>query len=135
MKLRRAVALTLTVFYLHGYTLNRITLFALIFSIGILVVIGVVAVGVILYAIGINNDLVKLKNDKSWMPSMAIHLEGMPGSVVSSRIFFQAAAAFPSSRSATSLSAACCSGSNKICARYFVCPIFHLHSYYTPTQV
>src|SRR5205085_4476751 len=32
-----ALALTLTVFYLYGYTLNRITLFALIFSIGILV--------------------------------------------------------------------------------------------------
>ncbi len=31
------LALTLVVFYLHGYTLNRITLFALIFSIGILV--------------------------------------------------------------------------------------------------
>ena len=31
------MALTLTVFYLYGYTLNRITLFALIFSIGILV--------------------------------------------------------------------------------------------------
>jgi multidrug efflux pump subunit AcrB len=31
------LALTLAVFYLHGYTLNRITLFALIFSIGILV--------------------------------------------------------------------------------------------------
>ncbi|MGH9819348.1 MAG: efflux RND transporter permease subunit, partial [Pyrinomonadaceae bacterium] len=31
------LALTLTVFYLSGYTLNRITLFALIFSIGILV--------------------------------------------------------------------------------------------------
>ena len=31
------LALTLTVFYLGGYTLNRITLFALIFSIGILV--------------------------------------------------------------------------------------------------
>ena len=31
------LALTLTVFYLYGYTLNRITLFALIFSIGILV--------------------------------------------------------------------------------------------------
>ena len=30
------LALTLTVFYLYGYTLNRITLFALIFSIGIL---------------------------------------------------------------------------------------------------
>ncbi len=31
------LALTLSVFYLYGYTLNRITLFALIFSIGILV--------------------------------------------------------------------------------------------------
>lgn len=31
------LALTLTVFYLLGYTLNRVTLFALIFSIGILV--------------------------------------------------------------------------------------------------
>jgi multidrug efflux pump subunit AcrB len=31
------LALTLTVFYLTGYTLNRVTLFALIFSIGILV--------------------------------------------------------------------------------------------------
>jgi multidrug efflux pump subunit AcrB len=31
------LALTLVVFYLYGYTLNRITLFALIFSIGILV--------------------------------------------------------------------------------------------------
>ena len=31
------LALTLAVFYLYGYTLNRITLFALIFSIGILV--------------------------------------------------------------------------------------------------
>ena len=31
------LALTLTVFYLYGFTLNRITLFALIFSIGILV--------------------------------------------------------------------------------------------------
>ena len=31
------LALTLFAFYLYGYTLNRITLFALIFSIGILV--------------------------------------------------------------------------------------------------
>jgi multidrug efflux pump subunit AcrB len=31
------LALTLTIFYLYGYTLNRVTLFALIFSIGILV--------------------------------------------------------------------------------------------------
>ena len=31
------LALTLTIFFLYGYTLNRVTLFALIFSIGILV--------------------------------------------------------------------------------------------------
>ncbi len=31
------LSLTLTIFYLYGYTLNRVTLFALIFSIGILV--------------------------------------------------------------------------------------------------
>ena len=31
------LALTLVIFYFHGYTLNRVTLFALIFSIGILV--------------------------------------------------------------------------------------------------
>ena len=38
------LALTLLVFYLHGFTLNRITLFALIFSIGILVDDAVVVV-------------------------------------------------------------------------------------------
>ena len=38
------LALTLAVFYLYGYTLNRITLFALIFSIGILVDDGIVVV-------------------------------------------------------------------------------------------
>ena len=31
------LALTLAIFYFYGYTLNRVTLFALIFSIGILV--------------------------------------------------------------------------------------------------
>ena len=31
------LALTLFIFYIFGYTLNRVTLFALIFSIGILV--------------------------------------------------------------------------------------------------
>jgi LemA protein len=36
---------------------------AIIILIGILVVLGVVAVVVILYLVGINNDLVKLKND------------------------------------------------------------------------
>jgi multidrug efflux pump subunit AcrB len=38
------LAFTLFVFYLYGYTLNRITLFALIFSIGILVDDGIVVV-------------------------------------------------------------------------------------------
>ena len=38
------LALTLLVFYLYGFTLNRITLFALIFSIGILVDDAIVAV-------------------------------------------------------------------------------------------
>src|SRR6185369_9079642 len=38
------LALTLTVFYLYGYTLNRITLFALIFSIGMLVYDAIVVV-------------------------------------------------------------------------------------------
>jgi len=37
MAIPSTLALTLLVFYLYGYTLNRITLFALIFSIGILV--------------------------------------------------------------------------------------------------
>src|SRR5947209_15886090 len=37
MAIPATLALTLLVFYLCGYTLNRITLFALIFSIGILV--------------------------------------------------------------------------------------------------
>jgi multidrug efflux pump subunit AcrB len=43
MAIPATLALTLLVFYLYGYTLNRITLFALIFSIGILVVMPVVA--------------------------------------------------------------------------------------------
>ena len=37
MAIPATLALTLLVFYLYGFTLNRITLFALIFSIGILV--------------------------------------------------------------------------------------------------
>ena len=32
--------------------------------------------------------LLKLKNDKTWMPSFAIHLEGTPDSVFSSKIYF-----------------------------------------------
>src|SRR6516225_6867844 len=38
------LALTLAIFYFYGYTLNRVTLFALIFSIGILVDDGIVVV-------------------------------------------------------------------------------------------
>ena len=32
--------------------------------------------------------LLKLKNEKTWMPSFAIHLEGMPGNVFSSKLYF-----------------------------------------------
>ncbi len=32
--------------------------------------------------------LLKLKNEKTWMPSFAIHLEGMPDSACSSRLYF-----------------------------------------------
>lgn len=32
--------------------------------------------------------LLRLKNEKTWMPSFAIHLEGMPGSVFTSKIYF-----------------------------------------------
>ncbi len=52
------LALTLLVFYLYGYTLNRITLFALIFSIGILVDDAIVVVENIVrhYRMPINKD-------------------------------------------------------------------------------
>lgn len=36
--------------------------------------------------------LLKLKNEKSWMPSFAIHLEGMPDNAFSSRLYFPAVA-------------------------------------------
>ena len=32
--------------------------------------------------------LLKLKNEKSWMPSFALHLEGLPDSVFSSKLYF-----------------------------------------------
>ena len=47
------LALTLLVFYLYGYTLNRITLFALIFSIGILVDDAIVVVENIVRHLGL----------------------------------------------------------------------------------
>jgi len=52
------LALTLLVFYLYGYTLNRITIFALIFSIGILVDDAIVVVENIVrhLRLPINND-------------------------------------------------------------------------------
>lgn len=52
------LALTLLVYYLYGYTLNRITLFALIFSIGILVDDAIVVIE------NINRHCL-LKNDKT----------------------------------------------------------------------
>ena len=50
------LALTLLVFYLMGYTLNRITLFALIFSIGILVDDAIVVVENIVRHLGMRED-------------------------------------------------------------------------------
>lgn len=51
------LALTMAVFYLHGYTLNRITLFALIFSIGILVDDAIVVVENIVRHFHLPNNL------------------------------------------------------------------------------
>jgi multidrug efflux pump subunit AcrB len=51
------LALTLFVFYLYGYTLNRITLFALIFSIGILVDDAIVVVENIVRHARMSGDL------------------------------------------------------------------------------
>jgi multidrug efflux pump subunit AcrB len=50
------LALTLFVFYLYGYTLNRITLFALIFSIGILVDDAIVVVENIVRHLRLSRD-------------------------------------------------------------------------------
>jgi len=50
------LALTLLVFYLYGYTLNRITLFALIFSIGILVDDAIVVVENIVRHLGLPSN-------------------------------------------------------------------------------
>jgi multidrug efflux pump subunit AcrB len=57
------LALTLLVFYLYGYTLNRITLFALIFSIGILVDDAIVVVENIVRHLRLpgNNDRPKIQ--------------------------------------------------------------------------
>jgi multidrug efflux pump subunit AcrB len=57
------LALTLAVFYLYGYTLNRITLFALIFSIGILVDDAIVVVENIVrhYRLSQNTDRPRLQ--------------------------------------------------------------------------
>ncbi|EDY83022.1 RND transporter, HAE1/HME family, permease protein [Verrucomicrobiia bacterium DG1235] len=49
------LGLTLLIFFLYGYTLNRITLFALIFSIGILVDDAIVVVENIVRHIGLKN--------------------------------------------------------------------------------
>jgi multidrug efflux pump subunit AcrB len=57
------LALTMAVFFMHGYTLNRITLFALIFSIGILVDDAIVVVENIVrhYRLPENADRPKLQ--------------------------------------------------------------------------
>ncbi len=56
------LALTLFVFYLYGYTLNRITLFALIFSIGILVDDAIVVVENIVRHARMNADGASLES-------------------------------------------------------------------------
>ena len=55
------LALTLVVFYLYGYTLNRITLFALIFSVGILVDDAIVVVENI-----VRHFLLQQNRGRSW---------------------------------------------------------------------
>jgi multidrug efflux pump subunit AcrB len=60
------LALTLFVFYLYGYTLNRITLFALIFSIGILVDDAIVVVENIVRH-------VRLSNGAAPLDALAVH--------------------------------------------------------------
>ena len=58
------LALTLFVFYLYGYTLNRITLFALIFSIGILVDDAIVVVENIVRHRGCRATTATLERDR-----------------------------------------------------------------------
>jgi multidrug efflux pump subunit AcrB len=60
------LALTLFVFYLYGYTLNRITLFALIFSIGILVDDAIVVVeNIVRHA--------RLAGERETLDTVAVH--------------------------------------------------------------
>ena len=58
------LALTLFVFYLYGYTLNRITLFALIFSIGILVDDAIVVVENIVRHARMSRDGTRSRGDR-----------------------------------------------------------------------
>lgn len=57
------LALTLLIFYLYGYTLNRITLFALIFSIGILVDDAIVVVENIVRHLRLPHNHERLKTE------------------------------------------------------------------------
>jgi len=59
------LGLTLLVIYLYGYTLNRITLFALIFSIGILVDDAIVVVENIVRHMGLPSCRRKSASSKS----------------------------------------------------------------------
>jgi len=67
------LALTLLLFYLYGYTLNRITLFALIFSIGILVDDAIVVVE------NIVRHLRLPSNQRKSLPEIAIEAVGEVG--------------------------------------------------------
>ena len=83
------LALTLLVFYLHGFTLNRITLFALIFSIGILVDDAIVVVENIVRHFQLSDN-----TDKSYT-QIAIHAVSEVGNPTILATFAVIAAVLP----------------------------------------
>ncbi|MEW6156200.1 MAG: efflux RND transporter permease subunit [Verrucomicrobiota bacterium] len=83
------LALTLLVFYLHGFTLNRITLFALIFSIGILVDDAIVVVENI-----VRHFHLPQNRGRSW-PEIAIAAVGEVGNPTILATFAVIAAVLP----------------------------------------
>ncbi|HEX5397999.1 MAG TPA: efflux RND transporter permease subunit [Verrucomicrobiae bacterium] len=83
------LALTLLVFYLYGYTLNRITLFALIFSIGILVDDAIVVVENI-----VRHFHLPQNKDRSW-PAVAVEAVNEVGNPTILATFAVIAAVLP----------------------------------------
>lgn len=83
------LALTLLVFYLYGYTLNRITLFALIFSIGILVDDAIVVVENI-----VRHFHLPFNKGRSW-PEIAVEAVGEVGNPTILATFAVIAAVLP----------------------------------------